>query len=100
MGTRTLRGKECFSLLLISTGSKFPEIENEKTRMNEMKGAFYPNKTFGLNFRQLLVANGTVSSKISKKDGQSREIYPNFRKFFPEVFFPFNFALGISRIIG
>ena len=29
-----------------------------------------------------------------QKRGQPREVYPSFRFFLPEVFFPFNFALG------
>ena len=54
--------------------------------------------TSGLNFRQLPVANGTTLSKISKKEDSAGQVYPNFRKCFPEVFFPFNFSPGISRI--
>ena len=35
-----------------------------------------------------------------QKRGQPLEVYSNFRKIFPEVFFPFYFAQGISKIFG
>ena len=38
----------------------------------------------------------TIFRHFQKKKGQPREGYPNFRLFFPEVFFPFYFAPGIS----
>ena len=41
---------------------------------------FNHNITSGLNFQQLLVANGTVFSKFPKR-GQSHVVYPNFLKF-------------------
>ena len=65
----------------------------------ETGGTFYSTKASGLNFRQLPGANATAFSKI-RKTGQPREVYPNFRVFFPEVFFPVNFAPGKSRIFG
>ena len=53
---------------------------------------------FGLNFRQLPVANGTAFSKISKKEDNLTRYTQIFESFFPEIFFPFNFAPGNSRI--
>ena len=48
-------------------------------------GAFQSTKTSGLKFRQLLVANGTAFSKISKKEdnlAKYTQIFENFfRKF-------------------
>ena len=68
-------------------------------KQSALWGVFHSTKlTSGLNFRQLPVANGTTLSKISKKEDSARQVYPNFRKCFPEVFFPFNFSPGISRI--
>ena len=61
--------------------------------------AFHSTRMSGLNFQQLPGANGTAFSKISKT-GQPHEVYPNFRNFFPKVFYPFNFAPGKSRIFG
>ena len=52
---------------------------------------FHSTKTFGLDFRQLSVANGTALGKISKKEenlSRYTQIFGNF----PEVFFPFNFV--------
>ena len=56
-------------------------------------------KTSGLKFRQLLAANGTAFSKISKKRITSRSI-TKFSKNFPKVFFSLNFAPGISIILA
>ena len=61
---------------------------------------FLFTKTSGLNFRQLPVAKGTAFSKISRKEDNLASYTQLFEKFFPEVFFPFNFAPGISRIFG
>ena len=58
---------------------------------------FHSTKTFGLNYRQLSVANGTALGKISKKEenlSRYTQIFGNF----PEVFFTFNFVPWISRI--
>ena len=51
-------------------------------------GAPDSTKTSGLNhdFWQLPAASGIAFPKFPKK-GQPREVYANFRKFFPEVFF-------------
>ena len=50
---------------------------------------------------KLPAANGTALSKISKnEDNLARFTHWNFKFFSPEVIFPFNFALGISRICG
>ena len=51
----------------------------------ESGGAFHSTKTSGLNFRQLPGENATAFSKIPKT-GQPREVYPNFRIFFPGSF--------------
>ena len=63
-------------------------------------GAFHSTKTSGLNFRQFPVANGTAFSKISKTEDNLARYIQIFENSFPEVFFPFNFALGISRIFN
>ena len=60
----------------------------------------HSTKTSGLNFRQLPVAKGTAFSKISKKEDNLASYTQLFEKFFPQVFFPFHFAPGISRIFG
>ena len=51
-----------------------------------------------LNFRQLPVANVTTFSKISKKEGSLARFTQIVGNVFLEVFFPFNFSPGISRI--
>ena len=77
---------------------------NANFRENRTTGAFHSTKTSGLNFQQLPVANGAAFSKISKKEinlarhtirgiGLLYEV-----SFFPEVFFPFNFAPGVFRL--
>ena len=58
-------------------------------------GAFHSTKTSALNIQLLPVANGTAYSKISKR-GKHNTV----ENFFPNVFLPFNFAPGISRIFG
>ena len=88
------------------TKSPFPvDVRRSKTLLQgeNAQGAFHSIKTSGLNFWQLPVAHGTELSKISKKNrGKPREVYRNFRIFFPEVlnFFPFKFAPAISRFFG
>ena len=49
-------------------------------------GAFQSTKTSGLKFRQLLVANGTAFSKISKNEdnlAKYTQIFENFFRKFP-----------------
>ena len=58
---------------------------------------FHSTKTFGLNYRQLSLANGTALGKISKKE-ENLSRYTQILGNFPEVFFPFNFVPWISRI--
>ena len=53
-----------------------------------------------LNFRQLPVANVTTFSKISKKEGSLARFTQIVGNVFLEVFFPFNFSPGISRIFA
>ena len=76
-------------------------LQDNGTEGGNAQDAFHSNKTSGLSFWQLPVANGTELSKISKKKKRRKphEGYQNFRIFFPEVlnFFPFKFAPGISR---
>lgn len=70
-------------------------------------GAPDSTKTSGLNhdFWQLPAASGIAFPKFPKK-GQPREVYANFRKFFPEVFFSIqlssrkfhNFRLNCSNL--
>ena len=56
-------------------------------KQSALWGVFHSTKTSGLNFRQLPVANVTTFSKISKKKNEEpRQVYPNFRKCFPESF--------------
>ena len=55
---------------------------------------------FHLNFRQLPVANVTTFSKISKKEGSPARFTQIVGNVFLEVFFPFNFSPGISRIFA
>ena len=52
-------------------------------------GAFHSTSKSGLNFRQLPVANGAAFSKVSKKKGQTSEVFPRKRKF--------SFYLSFSR---
>ena len=86
--------------------SKMP-LWNTKFRLEhsdrENMGAFHSTKTSGLNFWQFPIANGTAFPKISKK-GTTHPRRPRGQikgaDFFPEVFFPCNFATGISRIFG
>ena len=52
----------------------------------------------GFNFCQLPVVNGTAFFNISKKEDNLARYTQIFKIFYPEVFFPFNFAPGISRI--
>lgn len=69
--------------------------------LRRILGTLHSTKTSGLNFWQLPVASGTAFSGISKKGGNLTRYTQIFEKFFfPEVFFPFNFVPGISRIIG
>ena len=63
-------------------------------------GAFQSTKTSGLKFRQLLAANGTAFSKISKKEDNLAKYTQIFENFFPKVLFPLNFARGISIIFA
>ena len=49
-------------------------------------GAFQSTTTSGLKFRQLLVANGTIFSKISKKKRTTSRSIPKFSKIFSESF--------------
>ena len=63
--------------------------------LRRILGTLHSTKTSGLNFWQLPVASGTAFSGISKKGGNLTR-YTQI--FFPEVFFPFNFAPKISRI--
>ena len=63
-------------------------------------GVFHSNKTSALKIRLLPVANATAFSKISKKEDNHARYTQIFENFLPEVFFPFNFAPGISRIFG
>ena len=63
-------------------------------------GAFHSTQTSALNFWQLPVAKRTAFSKMFKKEGNLASYIQLFENFFPEVFFPFNFAPGISRIFG
>ena len=51
----------------------------------ETGGAFHSAKTSGLNFRQLQERMERHSPKFPKT-GQPREVYPNFRNFFPGGF--------------
>ena len=60
--------------------------------------ASHSTKTSGLNFWQLPLANETTFSKIPKKRPTSWGIPKFSKKLFKEVFSPFNFAPGISRI--
>ena len=46
-----------------------------------------------LNFRQLLVANGTTFSKISKKEDNLARYIPKFRNFFSRKFSFYSFLL-------
>ena len=46
-----------------------------------------------LNFRQLLVANGTTFSKISKKEDNLERYIPKFRNFFSRKFSFYSFLL-------
>ena len=67
--------------------------------LRRILGTLHSTKTSGLNFWQLPVASGTAFSGISKKGGNLTRYTQIFEKFFfPEVFFPFNFAPKISRI--
>ena len=50
------------------------------------------------NFQQLPVAKETAFPKISKKENNLARYTQIFEKIFTEVFVPFNFAPGISRI--
>ena len=57
------------------------------------------NQKVWFEFRQLPVTSGTAFSKMSKERTTSRGI-PKFSETFTGIFFPFNFAPGISRIYG
>ena len=64
-------------------------------------GTFHSTKKSCLNFRSIYSNEWNGIFHNFKKTGQPREVYPNFRNFFPEVFFPFNFALSeICRIFS
>ena len=57
-------------------------------------GAFQSTKTSGLKFRQLLVANGTAFSKISKNEDNLAKYTQIFENFFRK--FPFHSNLPVE----
>ena len=62
------------------------KIENRCVTTEYTLGAFQSSKTSGLKFWQLLVANGTAFSKISKNEdnlAKYTQIFENFVRKFP-----------------
>ena len=53
-------------------------------------GPLRSTQSSSLNFRQLPAANGTAFFKDFVNRGQPREVYPNFRIFFPGRFLEFS----------
>ena len=66
----------------------------------ENNGRFPFDQNVRIEFSAISSSKWNSIFKNFQHSAQTREEYPNFRKFFPVVFFPFNFALGISRIFN
>ena len=77
-----------------------PIPANSSYPVGAYHGRFPFNQNAPLKIQLFPVANGTAFSKNSEKEDNLARYTQIFENFVPEVFLPFYFAPGISRIFG
>ena len=76
------------SVQLTSVLHSVKEVQYSTQLVQYTLGAFQSTKTSGLKFRQLLVANGTAISEISKKEDNLANYTQIFENFLRKFSFP------------